>query len=216
MPNVLATPRVLLADDHTMLREGLHRSLTAQGFDIVGEAADGRQAVQLAEKLRPGVVLMDVTMPVLDGIGATRRITRELPDVKVIMLTMHADTRLAQDALGAGAMGYLVKDCAMSDIVLAVHKALRGEQTFPDPTDIPSDNVSPDQPRIITQRESEVLQMIADGKSTTEAARDLYVSVKTVKNHLTSAYAKLNAHDRTQAVLRAARLGLISLHEGPE
>jgi len=199
--------RILLADDHTMLREGLRRSLSAQGYDIVGEAGDGQEAIELAEKHRPQVILMDVTMPVLGGLEATRRLKQRLPTIQVIMLTMHAEPQLAKEAVEAGASGYLVKDCTTDEIVTAIDKSLRGEQTFPEErAPIPDD-----QPRLITQREAEVLQLIADGKSTTDAARELYVSAKTVKNHLASIYAKLDAHDRTQAVLKAARLGLISL-----
>lgn len=208
------TPKVLLVDDHTMLREGLRRTLGAQGFDIVGEASDGREAIDAVASLRPDVVLMDVTMPVLGGIDATKRIRAASPEVQVVMLTMHADAQLAKDALAAGAVGYLVKDCATDDIVEAIGRAMRGETTFPSEASVAIEPKAADGPRIITAREAEVLQLIAEGKSTTEAARLLYVSVKTVKNHLASAYAKLDAHDRTQAVLRAARLGLITLPEG--
>ena len=126
-----APVRLALADDHTMLREGLRRSLTSLGYDVVAEAADGQEAVELVERHRPDLVLMDFTMPVLGGIEATKRVTERVPTTKVVMLTMHADPQLARDALAAGAMGYLVKDCATSDIVDAIDKALRGEQTFP-------------------------------------------------------------------------------------
>jgi DNA-binding NarL/FixJ family response regulator len=129
---------------------------------------------------------------------------------------MHADANLIKDAADAGAMGYLVKDCSTDDIVAAIAAAKEGNRTFPDPGAAAASNRAAASPTengrpVITAREAEVLQMIADGHSTTEAARALYVSVKTVKNHLASAYAKLDAHDRTQAVLRAARLGLVDL-----
>jgi DNA-binding NarL/FixJ family response regulator len=209
--------RVLVADDHTMLREGLRRSLVNNGFDVVAEAADGAIAVDLVLQLRPDVVLMDVTMPVLDGISAARRITQQLPDAHIVMLTMHAEPRLMAEAAAAGALGYLVKDCTTADIVEAVRRAGRGERTLEVPATPPAPPPSTDNRSIITQRETEVLQMIANGKSTTEAAKALFVSVKTVKNHLASVYGKLDAHDRTQAVLRAARLGLITIEndEGP-
>lgn len=209
-----AVTRILLADDHAMLREGLRRSLTHEGYEIVAEAADGQEALDLASRHRPDLVLMDVTMPVLDGLEATRRLHEILPDIRVVVLTMHAEPKLARDAIQAGAMGYLVKDCTTSDIVEAIERAIRGEQTFPNAASEAIELHATDGNRpLITQREAEVLQLIADGKSTTEAAQHLYVSVKTVKNHLASAYTKLDAHDRTQAVLRAARLGLITLQE---
>lgn len=205
--------RVVVVDDHTMLREGLRRSLVQGGFDVVGEAADGAAAVELAGELLPDVVLMDVTMPVLDGIAATKRLNDQHPEVHVVVLTMHAEPRLIADAASAGAVGYLVKDCTTAEILDAVRRAALGERSLevPEPTagqQHPGEARSP-----ITQREQEVLQLIADGKSTTEAAKALFVSVKTVKNHLASAYGKLGAHDRTQAVVRAARLGLVTIDE---
>lgn len=205
MKQMTDAARVLLVDDHTMLREGLRRSLVGRGYDVVGEAADGAAAVGIAAEITPDVVLMDVTMPVLDGLEATRRIIAANPDARVIILTMHVDGALARQAEQAGAFGYLVKDCSADDIVEAVESALAGIKSFP------ASN-SADSGASLTQREIEVLQLIADGRSTTAAAQELYVSIKTVKNHLGSAYAKLDAHDRTQAVLKAARMGLVRLN----
>ena len=108
--------RLMLADDHRMLREGLRRSLTDEGFDVVGEASDGDEAVRLADSLRPDVILMDVTMPDVDGVEATRRIHQQLPEIRVVMLTMHADQSVIAEALRAGASGYLVKDCSIEEI----------------------------------------------------------------------------------------------------
>jgi two-component system, NarL family, response regulator DegU len=202
--------RVVIADDHTMLREGLRRSLAGQGLDVVADASDGSQAVALVEQHKPDAVLMDVTMPVLDGIDAAKRIQTNTPATKVIMLTMHSDPALAKRAREAGASAYLVKDCTTSDIISAIERAMEGATTFP-PIDSPVADTTDGKP-LITQREAEVLQLIANGRSTSEAAQELYVSVKTVKNHLGSAYAKLDTHDRTQAVLKAARLGIIKLN----
>lgn len=201
--------RVVIADDHTMLREGLRRSLTGRGLNVVAEAKDGKQAIEFVDLHRPDAVLMDVTMPVLDGIEATKRIRLSSPSSKVIMLTMHSDPSLARRARESGASAYLVKDCTTDDIISAIERALSGDSTFPPIAD--ASGLGPDGKPLLTQRESEVLQLIADGRSTTEAAQELYVSAKTVKNHLGSAYAKLDAHDRTQAVLKAARLGIIRL-----
>lgn len=201
--------RLLIADDHAMLRDGLRRSLTSHGFLVSGEAANGQEAVDLALAGSPDVVLMDVTMPVLDGIKATKKLKEQRPNAKVLVLTMHADASLIADAKAAGAMGYLVKDCSIEDISTAIKSAINGIETFT--ATLPPAPEPGEKSKIITAREAEVLQMIAGGRNTTEAARELFVSVKTVKNHLASAYAKLDAHDRTQAVLKAARLGLIDL-----
>lgn len=208
--------RLLIADDHAMLRDGLRRSLTSHGFAVIEEAANGQEAVDRALESRPDVVLMDVTMPVLDGIQATKRLVEKDPTARVLVLTMHADASLIQDARNAGATGYLVKDCSIDDIAAAITAAMNGEQTFLEPAAAVAVEANAEKESakgIITQREAEVLQMIADGHNTSEAAKELFVSVKTIKNHLASAYAKLDAHDRTQAVLRAARLGLIKLDQ---
>jgi DNA-binding NarL/FixJ family response regulator len=212
------TIRLMLADDHRMLREGLHRSMADQGFDVVGEARDGEEAVRLAEDLQPDVILMDVTMPEMDGVEATRQIKQDMPEVRIVMLTMHADQEVLASAIRAGASGYLVKDCSTEEIASAVRMAASGETALsPQLAASMLDEVRKlDQPgaeedRIITKREEEVLQLIADGCSTPEVAERLYISQKTVKNHLASIYQKLDARDRTQAVLQAVRMGIVHL-----
>jgi two-component system, NarL family, response regulator DegU len=208
----------MLADDHRMLREGLRRSMIDQGFDVVGEARDGEEAIRLAHELRPEVILMDVTMPEVDGVEATRQIRASLPEIKVVMLTMHADQEVLTSAIRAGANGYLVKDCSTEEIASAVRMAVSGETAL-SPQLAASmldevrrlDRPSSDEDRIVTRREEEVLQLIADGCSTPEVAEKLYISQKTVKNHLASIYQKLDARDRTQAVLQAVRMGIVSL-----
>ena len=211
--------RLLLADDHRMLREGLRRSMEDSGFDVVGEASDGEDAVRQAIELRPDVILMDVTMPEVDGVEATRRIARHLDDVRIVILTMHADHEVLDEAFRAGAVGYLVKDCSTDEVASAVRLAADGETAMSpalaasmldevrrlDDADVPEDE------RTVTKREEEVLQLIADGCSTPEVAQRLFISQKTVKNHLASIYQKLDARDRTQAVIRAVRMGIISL-----
>jgi DNA-binding NarL/FixJ family response regulator len=205
--------RLLLADDHRMLRDSLRRSLEEHGFDVVGEAGDGEEAVRLAGSLRPDVVLMDVSMPLLDGVEATA------PGAQVVMLTMHADGDVMARAIQAGAVGYLVKDCSIDDVVSAVRLAAGGETVLsPGLASSMLADVEKSARRdesgqgpLISAREEEVLQLVADGLALPEVAATLYISVKTVKNHLASIYSKLDARDRTQAVLRAVRMGIIRL-----
>jgi DNA-binding NarL/FixJ family response regulator len=212
------TIRLMLADDHRMLREGLGRSMREQGFDIVGEAGDGAEAVQMAMRLRPDVILMDVTMPEMDGVEACRAIRKDLLSTQVVMLTMHADQEVLASAIRAGASGYLVKDCSTEEIAAAVRMAASGETAL-SPQLAASmlnevrkwDKAAAEEERIVTKREEEVLQLIADGCSTPEVAAKLYISQKTVKNHLASIYQKLDARDRTQAVLAAVRMGIVHL-----
>lgn len=209
--------RVLLADDHTMLRQSLRRALTEKGLEVVGEAGDGEDAARLAIQLLPDVVLMDVSMPVLDGVEATRVIRDRAPGVQVVILTMHADKGVLDRAIRAGAAGYLVKDCTMDEVVRTVQQAASGETSLSAElaeamlaeaaqpiAGVPAEAV-------ITKREEEVLQLIAEGLSTTEVATQLFISVKTVKNHLASVYQKLDSRDRTQAVVRAVKMGIIRL-----
>jgi DNA-binding NarL/FixJ family response regulator len=208
----------MLADDHRMLREGLRRSMIDQGFDVVGEACDGDEAIRLADELRPEIILMDVTMPEVDGVEATRQIRLEHPEIRIVMLTMHADQEVLTSAIRAGASGYLVKDCSTEEIASAVRMAVSGETAL-SPQLAASmldevrrlDRPNADEERIVTRREEEVLQLIADGCSTPEVAEQLFISQKTVKNHLASIYQKLDARDRTQAVLQAVRMGIVHL-----
>ncbi len=210
--------RLLLADDHRMLREGLRRSLVEEGFEVVGEAGDGEEACDLVDELLPDVVLMDVTMPNMDGVEAVKRIHEAHPEVRVVMLTMHADAEVVAEAIRNGASGYLVKDCSTDEIAEAIRLAASGE-TAVSPQLAASmlgelrrlDRGKDGEERLITKREEEVLQLVADGCSTPEVAEKLYISQKTVKNHLAAIYQKLDARDRTQAVVRAVRMGIIRI-----
>lgn len=212
--------RLMIADDHRMLREGLRRSMSEMGFDVVAEARNGAEAVQLAESTRPDVILMDVTMPEMDGVEACRQIREILPDTQVVMLTMHADQEILTGAIRAGASGYLVKDCSTDEIASAVEMASRGDTALSPQLAASMLNEvrkleaaeKAAEERVVTKREEEVLQLIADGCSTPEVAENLYISQKTVKNHLASIYQKLDARDRTQAVLSAVRMGIVQLN----
>jgi two-component system, NarL family, response regulator DegU len=199
--------RLLIADDHRMLRQSLRRSLEHEGYDIVGEACDGVEAVAMAAALQPDVVLMDVTMPNLDGVAATQKITALMSDIKVVVLTMHADTDVARRALAAGASGYLVKDCSIDDVHLAIQRAILGQIAVAEAIAARL-NGPPTEP-LISARETELLQLFADGCSSVEVAEQLFISAKTVKNHLASIYDKLDARDRTEAVVKGVRAGLV-------
>lgn len=215
------TVRLLLADDHRLLREGLRRSMRDAGFDVVGEAGDGVEAIRLASELAPDVILMDVTMPNCDGVEACRQVIDSGVRSRIVMLTMHADQEVLADAIRAGAAGYLTKDCSTREIAEAVRMAAEGDTVLSPQLarsmlaevrrlDAPAEQ-SNGQDRVVSKREEEVLQLIADGCSTPEVAAQLYISQKTVKNHLASIYQKLDARDRTQAVLQAVRMGIVSL-----
>jgi DNA-binding NarL/FixJ family response regulator len=216
-----APVRLLLADDHTMLRQSLRRTMEDEGIEVVGEAGDGDEAARLAEELKPDVVLMEVSMPVLDGVEATRLISQHTPGVAVVMLTMHADADVVAGAIRAGAVGYLVKDCTTEELVRTVRQAASGETVLSADLaasmlqEMRTPSAAPEATKrvesVLSKREEEVLQLIAEGASTTEVGQQLFISVKTVKNHLASIYEKLDARDRTQAVLQAVRMGIVRL-----
>jgi len=204
--------RVLIADDHQLLRQALRRALEDAGFDVVGEAADGEEAARLAAQLLPEIVVMDVTMPVLDGVAATREVVAAVPDARVVMLTMHGESSLIAECLDAGACAFLTKDTSMHDVVETVRQTADGEVLLsPEIARGTLRELGGGDGPPLTKREVEVLQLVADGFGTTEIAERLFISAKTVKNHLASIYEKLDARDRTQAVLSAVRSGIVRL-----
>ena len=213
--------RVLLVDDHRLVREGLRRTLEDAGFEVVGEAENGADGLELAEQLRPHVVLMDVSMPVVDGITATRRMRSRVPDAHVVVLTMHADSDLVEKARSAGASGYLLKDASGEEVVLAVRRAIDGQRTISPgiagsatPV-LPGDGeeAAEDAPSL-TEREVQILQMLADGCTPAEVAERLFISPKTVRNHLTKVYDKLDVNSRSAAIVVGLQHHLIELPEG--
>jgi DNA-binding NarL/FixJ family response regulator len=211
--------RVLLADDHQILRDGIRRGLESAGEDVVGEADNGEEALELVRETTPDIVLMDLSMPVLDGVSATRRITEEFPDVRVVVLTMHDDPQRTRAALEAGAVGYMTKGTSFADVLDTLRRAMAGEEVLSPhlAASMLSAATEPDQPpELLSERQREILQMIADGLSTKQVARELGITQKTVHNHLNAIYRRLDTQSLTHAVLSAVRLGIIDLRNGSD
>ncbi len=202
---------VILVDDHTMLRQGIRRALESEGIKVVAEASDGAEAIRLALEHKPDVVLMDVSMPGMDGVEAARRLVEADGRQRVVMLTMHIDRDVIDRAIRAGAVGYLTKDSSISEVILAIQLAANGDRPMSPRLAAAMLDEARREDALISVREEEVLQLVADGYGTNEIAERLYISGKTVKNHLASIYEKLNARDRTQAVLMAVKMGIVKL-----
>lgn len=211
--------RILLADDHTVIRLGLKLLLERQAdFEVVGEAEDGRKAIQLAESLQPDAIVMDVAMPNLNGIEATRQITTALPKVAVVVLSMHSDESYVMRALKAGAKGYLLKDSAEADLIQAIRTVVTGKSYFSAAVSkmLLEDYVQnlrqrgiEDSYDLLTPREREVLQLAAEGKSNKESAALLNLSTYTVETHRTNLMQKLGLHSVPELILYAVRKGII-------
>jgi DNA-binding NarL/FixJ family response regulator len=207
--------RVLIVDDHAVVREGLRAFLALQdGVEIVGEAGDGEEALAQAQQLRPDVILMDLVMPGLDGVGAMRRLRAEGPSARVIVLTSFLDDERLLPAIQAGAAGYLLKNAEPAELIMAIRAAHRGDAVI-DPTvaarlvhAISTDTPQPAEGNL-TPREREVLALIAGGRSNKRIALELGISEKTVKAHVGRLLAKLGVADRTQAALLAVQRGLV-------
>ena len=209
--------RVLIVDDHSIVREGLRMFLGRDPeLTLVGEAADGAEAVSLARELRPDVVLMDLLMPVMDGIAATSAIRSELPETEVIALTSVLESAAVIGAMKAGAIGYLLKDTQAPELRKAIKAAAAGQvQLSPQASAYLVREVRmPEMKETLTVREKEVLHLLAQGRSNKEIARDLQVVEDTVKVHVKHILTKLGVQSRTQAVLCAIRLGLVSTGQG--
>jgi len=212
--------RILLADDHKITRQGLRSLLEQQDdMEVVAEAENGRTAVALVDELLPDVVIMDVTMPDLNGVEATHQIVSKYPDVKVIALSMHSDTLFVTEMLRSGASGYLLKDCAFEELARAI-RAVMNDKTYLSPS-ISAVVVEDYLHRlskadfsasgILTDREREVLQLMAEGKSTKQIALKLHISIKTVETHRRQIMNKLDIHTVAELTKYAVRKGLTSL-----
>jgi DNA-binding NarL/FixJ family response regulator len=210
--------RVLLVDDQSLFRAGLRTLLsTRPEVEVVGEAGDGQDAIAIALETRPDVVLMDLKMPRLDGVAATRRLRVQLPACRVVALTTFEDDELVFEALRAGAVGYLLKDAPIARLIEATLAAARGESVLQPSVaskvlaELSRLSGAPATPTVLdrlSEREREVLQLLARGASNKEIAAALFLAEGTVKNHITSIFGKLEVSDRTQAALRARELGL--------
>jgi len=205
--------RVLLADDHEMVRQGLRILLEREGFQVVGEASDGREAMKLCETHHPEVAVLDLSMPLLNGVDATREIMKSNPRTKVVLLTMHTEDHLILESLRAGVTGYVLKTKAASELVQALRAVCRGEmfltqsisrtivQGFLNNVQAP--------PNPVSDRERQVLQLVAEGKTTKEIASLLGISAKTAESHRSNLMDKLNIHDTAGLVRYAIKNGLI-------
>jgi DNA-binding NarL/FixJ family response regulator len=224
-----STPaRLLIADDHVLLRTGMRAMLEAEpDLEVIGEAGNGREAVELCQELRPDLVLMDLSMPEMDGIEATRAIKAELPKTGVLVLTAHADQEMLLEAIRAGAAGYVLKGVGPRELVGVVRATLGGEspvdqelvmklvrrlaeEAAPSPQPSPEPKAARrEEPGSLTPRELGVLRSLATGKTNRQIAQELHLSLSTVKRHLERIISKLGVSDRTQAAVKAVELGLI-------
>jgi two-component system response regulator NreC len=212
--------RILLADDHNIIRDGMRLLLERQaGFAVVGEAADGREVVQLAQEQAPDVVVMDIAMPNMNGIEATRRIIERRPDIGVVILSMHDDESYVIRSLKAGARAYLLKDAVKTDLIAAIQAVATGRSFFSpkisrilqeDFVQLLGRRGSDDSYDLLTEREREVLQLVAEGKTNKEIASHLSLSLYTVDTHRTHILQKLNLHSVPELILYAVRKGIIS------
>ncbi|MEP7351672.1 MAG: response regulator transcription factor [Acidobacteriota bacterium] len=212
--------RILLADDHTVMRRGLRALLERQdGFAVVAEAADGREAVDTAAATSPDVVVMDVGMPNLNGIEAARRITEKRPETAVVILSMHADESYVLRALKSGARGYLLKDSPEGDLINAIRAVHRGKAFFsPEISKLLAEDYMrqmkqrgvEDSYELLTPREREILQMLGEGKSNKDVATKLSLSLYTVETHRGNILEKLNLHSTAEMILYAVRKGIVS------
>jgi len=213
------TPRIVIVDDHSLLRAGLKSMLERNGFVVVGEARDGRDAVRLIAKLKPQAAITDVSMPGLNGIEFTRQIHHQFPDVKVLVVSMHNETRFVMESFAAGASGYLLKDSGFEEINSALKVILTGRKYVgPDVAEVVIGRavahwLSESQRELpkVSSREREVLQLVAEGKSTKEIAASLYVSIKTVETHRRQIMSRLKLPNIAQLTKFAIREGITSV-----
>jgi DNA-binding NarL/FixJ family response regulator len=212
---------IVLADDHTIVRQGLAKLLEGESnLRVVGEAENGREAVEKVEELKPDIVLMDIAMPMLNGIEATRQIRKAFPQTKVIILSMHSHDRYISELFALGASGYLLKSSTGTDIITAIHAALKGEtylspsishKVIEDYISLKKTSPQEDLYNRLSNREREVFQMIAEGRSTKEISQILYVSPSTIKTHRSNIMEKLKMDNISQLIQFAIHLGIVEI-----
>ena len=208
--------RVLITDDHGVVRQGLRMFLSLDpDIQVVGEAENGQEALEMARELEPDVVLMDLLMPVMDGISATQAIRAELPEVEVVALTSVLEGASVAGAVRAGAIGYLLKDTDAEELHRAIRGAAEGRVQLASEAAarLMREVRAPENPEALTERETEVLKLLARGQSNRQIAGELFVEEKTVKAHVSSILRKLGVQSRTQAALYAVRTGLVSVDQ---
>ena len=211
--NLFMSIRILLVDDHRVVRQGLRMFLALDPeLEVVGEASNGAEGIEQVRKLNPGVVLMDLVMPLMDGITAIQNIRKEFPDVEVIALTSVLEDEKVIGAVRAGAIGYLLKDTQADELCRAIKAAANGQvQLSPQAAErLMREIRAPDSPEKLTERETDVLRLLALGRSNKEIAGELVIGEKTVKTHVSNILMKLGLSSRTQAALHAVRIGLVS------
>lgn len=207
-----ATIRVVIVDDHPVVRDGLAGMLAgAEDLEVVGQGSNGREALVLVEELNPDVVLMDLRMPLLDGIAATEALVLHHPDIRVLVLTTYDTTADVRSAIAAGASGYLLKDAPRTELFAAIRTVAQGQTVMAPGVANALARTSEDPVSPLTEREVAVLELIAEGSSNREVGQTLYISEATVKTHLIHIYDKLGVDSRTAAVTAALRAGLIRL-----
>lgn len=212
---------VLLAEDHTILRKGLCSLLENEyGIEVIGEAENGREAIEKAEKLKPDIVVLDISLPLLNGIEVAKQLRKNFPEIKVLILTMHTSDEFVFEVLNAGVKGYIIKKAAPDELVSAIHAISRGKSYFSpeiskmlmerkiETGQMQDGSISV---KILTEREHEVLQLVSEGHSSREIAEMLFISIKTVENHRANMMEKLGLHNLTELIKYAISKGIIQL-----
>lgn len=213
------TIRILITDDHQLFREGIANLLAASPqIEIVGQAENGQEAIEKARNLKPDIVMMDLSLPVINGVDATRILRKELPETKVLVLSMHADKNYIKEALEAGAFGYLFKDCTYDQLIEAISTVFQGKKYLSNKITevliqdyLNKEEEIPDNDQELSERESEILKLIAEGKSTREIADLLFISVKTVGTHKQHLLEKLNLQSTAGLIKYAIKKGIVGL-----